>query len=578
KQFFEVITGVKNRRTLDQAHTRALRGCSSSPQGQAWLSQDSVKTVYSTPYKEQYQKWRSQKVEMEDLKPLREEDDLGRACFDDVNQATDGADPKQLDLGILLNGDDDQSIFDHNDELLGEDQSPSGSLDDQPTCTRFWRVDTPLHVEPPPTFNAPPRVKEQTQEEQIKASAFSPAAFSRRKYELPPSLRPPEQCGNVSTGGKSMSPAETFTAPSAGASTSLRQKQAASVRGRSDNNASCRTAMSDYYHLAFSSQRSGRHKMEGFAHFSAGVTMDSVGQYGRALESYRKFLAVCKSLNDPQMEGVCHNCMGVDYMLMACPPGSNMQDRVGKLPATSVTALSEALEHHEAHLKVADDAGSGVAHSNIGLCHGLLGDYSTAAIHHQEALRASLRAQSFNGQSVAAGNLGTLAMREGDYKTAAACLEQRLHLVQQLGDWEGEIHTWSRMAEIAAAGAGNRKHFALSKRRSPQISKLEKSRIRSDGGVGNDATDDEEVQDLTDGEFDRKGVLGSRGGRHGPDTVTRALRCFERAAALAKSHSEMNTLKRLYCDMGILLGNASMDDYFRELQETACAACTGRAP
>ena len=61
----------------------------------------------------------------------------------------------------------------------------------------------------------------------------------------------------------------------------------------------------------------------------------------------------------------------------------------------------------------------------------------------------------------------------------------------------------------------------------------------SDGGVGNDATDDEEVQDLTDGEFDRKGVLGSRGGRHGPDTVTRALRCFERAAALAKSHSEV---------------------------------------
>lgn len=25
------------------------------------------------------------------------------------------------------------------------------------------------------------------------------------------------------------------------------------------------------------------------------------------------------------MEGVCHNCMGVDYMLMACPPGSQIQ-------------------------------------------------------------------------------------------------------------------------------------------------------------------------------------------------------------------------------------------------------------
>lgn len=51
--------------------------------------------------------------------------------------------------------------------------------------------------------------------------------------------------------------------------------------------------MSDYNILAFSSQRSGRHGMEGLAHYSAGVTMDSIGQYGKALESYKKFLAVC---------------------------------------------------------------------------------------------------------------------------------------------------------------------------------------------------------------------------------------------------------------------------------------------
>lgn len=48
---------------------------------------------------------------------------------------------------------------------------------------------------------------------------------------------------------------------------------------------------------------------------------------------------------------------------------------------------------HVVSTKGADDAGSGVAHSNIGLCHGLLGDYSTAAKHHQEALRVALRVQ-----------------------------------------------------------------------------------------------------------------------------------------------------------------------------------------
>ncbi|CAN0415985.1 unnamed protein product, partial [Laminaria digitata] len=38
-----------------------------------------------------------------------------------------------------------------------------------------------------------------------------------------------------------------------------------------------------------------------------------------------------------------------------------------------------------------DDAGSGVAHSNIGLCYGMLGDHTRAAKHHQEALKAALR-------------------------------------------------------------------------------------------------------------------------------------------------------------------------------------------
>lgn len=50
------------------------------------------------------------------------------------------------------------------------------------------------------------------------------------------------------------------------------------------------------------------------------------------------------------------------------------------------------------------------------------------------------------------GNLGTLAMRQGDHQTAAACLEQHLQLVQQLGDWQGEINAWAKMAELAATG------------------------------------------------------------------------------------------------------------------------------
>eukprot|EP00752_Nemacystus_decipiens_P004928 g4485.t1 len=439
---------------------------------------------------------------------------------------------EEIDSGGLPDVQDDE---DADDEFQDGDLShPGGNLHGH---RRFGRVDTPLRVEPPPSFNAPARPVDQTQEQQIKASAFSPAAFTMRKHEI--------QAQTHSLLGSKNSAGGSSTSSLLG---NLRQRQEPTVRGHSENQASYRTAMSDYHMLAFSSQRSGRHEMEGLAYYSAGVTMDSTGQYPKALESYKKFLVVCTALKDPFIEGVCHNCMGVDYMLMACPPGSSMQDSVTELPARAVSLLRKALEHHEGHLKGADDAGSGVAHSNMGLCHGWLGDYQTAAKHHQEALRVALRVQSASAQSVAVGNLGTLAMRQGDRQTAQACLEQHLQLVQQLGDWQGEINAWSKIAQLAA-GAGEA---------SAQGGEEAGGGEENAGGVRAGV-----------GPAGRAVPGGGVAGAIGQDAVARALWCFERAATLAKTHDEVSTLKRLHCDMGVVRGNASMDDYFRSLRTTA---------
>ncbi|CAM9435694.1 unnamed protein product, partial [Ectocarpus sp. 8 AP-2014] len=240
--------------------------------------------------------------------------------------------------------DDDDGFHDDGD------RSPPGT--NSSGHRRFGRVDTPLRVEPPPSFNAPARPVDQTQDQQIKArphthhstgacaSAFSPAAFTMRKYEMPSSSH--GLLGSKDSAGGSS------TASLVG---SLRQRQEPTKRDLTENHASYRIAMSDYHMLAFSSQRSGRHEMEGLAYYSAGVTMDSMGQYPKALENYKKFLAVCKALKDPFIEGVCHNCMGVDYMLMACPPSSNMQENTTGLPARAVALLGKAVEHHEEHLK-----------------------------------------------------------------------------------------------------------------------------------------------------------------------------------------------------------------------------------
>ncbi|CAM9924921.1 unnamed protein product, partial [Laminaria digitata] len=165
--------------------------------------------------------------------------------------------------------------------------------------------------------------------------------------------------------------------------------------------------------------------------------------------------------------------------------------------------------------------------------------------------------QSVSAQSVAVGNLGTLAIRRGkDKQTAAACLEQYLQLVQQLGDWQGEITAWSKMAQLAAA-EGSQPTEAV-----------------AGGGEsrGGSAAFDA-VNGVVDGfgQHDEPGRGGDgllSGGGGGPDAaaVARSLSCFERAAALAKSHMEVSTLKRLHCDMGLVQGNATMEDYFRSLQ------------
>lgn len=119
------------------------------------------------------------------------------------------------------------------------------------------------------------------------------------------------------------------------------------------------------------------------------------------------------------------------------------------------------------------------------------------------------------------GNLGTLAMRQGDRQTAQACLEQHLQLVQQLGDWQGEISAWSKMAQLAAAGGGPSAKAG---------EEPEGGRGGSAGGV--------RVGAGPAGGGDQSGLGGKVTGTMGQDAVARALWCFERAAVLAKTHDE----------------------------------------
>jgi Flp pilus assembly protein TadD len=113
--------------------------------------------------------------------------------------------------------------------------------------------------------------------------------------------------------------------------------------------------------------------------------------------------------------------------------------------------LSRAVLHHQAHFDIADEGGKFVAATNLGLCYGLLGDFDTATAQHQESLRVAIRLQSYSGQSIAVGNLGLLAMRRGDLDTAKACMEQHLQLVQSLKDSAAETNAWRVLGDLLKA-------------------------------------------------------------------------------------------------------------------------------
>jgi hypothetical protein len=111
-------------------------------------------------------------------------------------------------------------------------------------------------------------------------------------------------------------------------------------------------------------------------------------------------------------------------MLMAIPATDAGTLGAGKSADVNLEWLRKALEHHERHLSVADQGGKFVAHTNIGLCHGILGDTAASGHHHQEALRIAIKMQTLYGQSISVGNLGLLALSKGDYQTSRTCLEQ----------------------------------------------------------------------------------------------------------------------------------------------------------
>ncbi len=109
-------------------------------------------------------------------------------------------------------------------------------------------------------------------------------------------------------------------------------------------------------------------------------------------------------------------------MLIASPPSD--AGVISGFKEGAEDLVSKAIQFHQQHLSTADTGGTFVAHVNLGLCYGMIGDISNAARHQQEALRIAIKMQTLYGQSIAVGNLGMLALAKKDLSTATTCFHQ----------------------------------------------------------------------------------------------------------------------------------------------------------
>lgn len=307
--------------------------------------------------------------------------------------------------------------------MSNEEKSLQDNVDGAPTQLADMRpqIDQPLRVVIP--TNAPERVSKTSQDAFIQSNAFSPAALSQTKKNLPELLS-----GTAGNGDNKNS----------------------NNRGEKEN-AKANTAISDFTVLAFSSKRSGKKDLEAMAYVSLGVIHDNQGDLLKAIANYKMYAELCEETGDTGGFACALNCLGVDYMLLANPPSDAgfVQDSTKERSAEAIEYLKQAIACHTKHQEIGPDAGGRfVAGTNLGLCLGMIGDIGSSAKCHQDSLRIAIKMQTLYGQSISVGNLGKLALIKNDMTTARTCFEQYLQLVQALLDSEAEVNAWKILAHV----------------------------------------------------------------------------------------------------------------------------------
>lgn len=341
------------------------------------------------------------------------------------------------------------------------------------------QYDTPLRVGIP--VNAPQRNVRSSVEKLIRESIFSPSAFQLNKSNLREPNAVGEHAPNVDIESEKKLPVVNM-----------------------QHDAQIKTAIKDFSVLAYSSKRAEKKDQEAIGYVSLGVIHDNQCNYQSAIENYKLYLQLCEQQGDLTGTACACNCIGVDFMLMACPQTESGIVKGVILNSSTIEYINIAVEYHSKHLTIGpDDGGRFVANINIGLCLAMAGNITLAAKHYQDALRIAIKMQTLYGQSIAVGNLGNLALIKNDILTGKTCFEQHLQLVQALGDSEAEVKAWKVLSQI---------------------------------------------------KYDEGDITGS-------------IDCLEQSKKIALKEHYFNELRRVHCHIGLAKGNLEFEEYAQVISQ-----------
>ena len=157
---------------------------------------------------------------------------------------------------------------------------------------------------------------------------------------------------------------------------------------------------------------------EGAACGNLGSVYDSLGDYPKAIDHYKKMLKIAQEIGDRSGEGAAYGNLGNVYL--------------------SLKDYRKGIKYQEKLLKIAQEIGhrssEGFAYGNLGNAYELLGDFRKAIEYHEKRLRIAQEMSDRSGEGGAYGNLGSAYWSLCDYRKAIEYHKKHLKIEQEIGD------------------------------------------------------------------------------------------------------------------------------------------------